>query len=268
MWVGLLHAPSLEECAKTCRKMYLLSRNDLLWRQMYLSTRTCLHPHIASSIQCLSWRQMYFREARARTDGIYICKMSYFRPGMTDGAFFQPVHLVTYYRYLRLYPERDGCAVVLLVTTEGPKTAIELLKKPLLSYSDYIPFGRTAEDLASSSAGGSSSSSSRSSKPRMRDPSFKKTNLFIGKYFRIAPNDDEFHLCLYDPQASHNTLFDMTITINSTKSFSGGGSTSLQCKQYASVSRAIAAYGSPRKCPFDVREWNKFVFSRVKSYLT
>jgi hypothetical protein len=37
---------------------------------------------------------------RVRCDGVYICRCHYLRQGVDESAWSQPIHIVTYYRYL------------------------------------------------------------------------------------------------------------------------------------------------------------------------
>ena len=65
-----------------------------------------------------SWQRMFRQRPRIRFNGCYISTVNYIRPGQ---ASFQlrwdnPVHIVTYYRYLRFF--RDGTLLSLVTTTE------------------------------------------------------------------------------------------------------------------------------------------------------
>ncbi|KAJ5591485.1 uncharacterized protein N7459_001854 [Penicillium hispanicum] len=67
-----------------------------------------------------SWGQVFQSYPRIRFTGIYISTANYTRPGATSSfsnvSWNSPIHIVTYYRYLRFYP--DGSVVSLLSTTE------------------------------------------------------------------------------------------------------------------------------------------------------
>lgn len=66
-----------------------------------------------------SWRQVYHAFPRIRFTGIYISTVNYNRPGAHDDmhsvSWGAPIHIVTYYRYLRFYS--DGTVLSLLSTT-------------------------------------------------------------------------------------------------------------------------------------------------------
>ncbi|KAJ5723509.1 hypothetical protein N7488_001544 [Penicillium malachiteum] len=66
-----------------------------------------------------SWSQVFQSYPRIRFTGIYISTVNYTRPGAQSTqtvTWNTPIHIVTYYRYLRFYP--DGTVVSLLSTTE------------------------------------------------------------------------------------------------------------------------------------------------------
>ena len=66
-----------------------------------------------------SWRGMFRSRPRVRFNGCYISTVNYIRAGQSSAhqiAWNTPVHIVTYYRYLRLF--RDGAALSLLTTDE------------------------------------------------------------------------------------------------------------------------------------------------------
>lgn len=66
-----------------------------------------------------TWQRMFRLRPRIRFGGIYISTVNYIRAGMHNSnsiAWGGPVHIVTYYRYLRFF--RDGTALSLLTTAE------------------------------------------------------------------------------------------------------------------------------------------------------
>jgi F-box protein 9 len=80
-----------------------------------------------------SWREMFHLRPRLRYNGIYISTCNYHRSGGHSGASLSwntPVHIVTYYRYLRFYP--DGSLLSLLTTSE-PAEVVYGLSKPSLT---------------------------------------------------------------------------------------------------------------------------------------
>ncbi|KAI0106619.1 hypothetical protein F4814DRAFT_63683 [Daldinia grandis] len=66
-----------------------------------------------------SWKTMFRQRPRVRFNGCYISTVNYIRPGQASAhqvTWNSPVHIVTYYRYLRLF--RNGTAISLLTTDE------------------------------------------------------------------------------------------------------------------------------------------------------
>ncbi|KAL1993489.1 hypothetical protein VTN49DRAFT_3438 [Thermomyces lanuginosus] len=67
-----------------------------------------------------SWSQVFQMFPRIRFTGVYISTVNYTRPGASTShshaVWNSPIHIVTYYRYLRFYP--DGTVISLLTTTE------------------------------------------------------------------------------------------------------------------------------------------------------
>lgn len=67
-----------------------------------------------------SWSEVFQSYPRIRFTGIYISTVNYTRAGAASTfqtvSWNSPIHIVTYYRYLRFYP--DGSVVSLLSTTE------------------------------------------------------------------------------------------------------------------------------------------------------
>ncbi|KAL8736671.1 MAG: hypothetical protein Q9166_000037 [cf. Caloplaca sp. 2 TL-2023] len=80
-----------------------------------------------------SYRQMLRTRSRLRFNGCYISTVNYHRPGVsntsTNATYTSPVHIVTYYRYLRFF--RDGTCVSLLTTNEPADVVHHLTKENL-----------------------------------------------------------------------------------------------------------------------------------------
>lgn len=76
-----------------------------------------------------SWQRMFRRRPRIRFNGCYISTVNYIRPGQQVNSITwnnSPVHIVTYYRYLRLF--RDGTAIS-LCTVEEPASVVHHMTK-------------------------------------------------------------------------------------------------------------------------------------------
>ncbi|KAL2856695.1 hypothetical protein BJY01DRAFT_203289 [Aspergillus pseudoustus] len=67
-----------------------------------------------------SWSEVFHTFPRIRFTGIYISTVNYTRAGAASAysniSWNSPIHIVTYYRYLRFYP--DGTVIYLLTTVE------------------------------------------------------------------------------------------------------------------------------------------------------
>lgn len=66
-----------------------------------------------------SWQRMFRLRPRIRFNGCYISTVNYLRSGQASAhqtTWNSPVHIVTYYRYLRFF--RDGTVISLLTTAE------------------------------------------------------------------------------------------------------------------------------------------------------
>lgn len=77
-----------------------------------------------------TYKTMLQHRPRLRLNGCYISTVNYIRPGgntASQVSFQTPVHIVTYYRYLRFF--RDGTCASLLTTTEPPDVVHHLTKE-------------------------------------------------------------------------------------------------------------------------------------------
>ncbi|KAE8353499.1 hypothetical protein BDV28DRAFT_132988, partial [Aspergillus coremiiformis] len=81
-----------------------------------------------------SWSDIFQMFPRIRFTGIYISTVNYTRAGAA--SFYQniswnsPIHIVTYYRYLRFYP--DGTAIAILSTVEPMELVPHISKENVL----------------------------------------------------------------------------------------------------------------------------------------
>ena len=82
-----------------------------------------------------TWKTLFRRRPRIRFNGCYISTVNYVRTGQqsTNQATWggSPIHIVTYYRYLRFY--RDG-SVISLLTTSEPSEVVHQLSKDMVHY--------------------------------------------------------------------------------------------------------------------------------------
>lgn len=84
---------------------------------------------LLNTIYHSSWQSMFRRRPRMRYNGCYISTINYIRPGQQVSYVTwnnSPVHIVTYYRYLRVF--RDGTAIS-LCTVEEPASVVHHMSK-------------------------------------------------------------------------------------------------------------------------------------------
>ncbi|CCC10299.1 hypothetical protein SMACR_02876 [Sordaria macrospora] len=77
-----------------------------------------------------SWLRMWRLRPRIRFNGCYISTVNYIRAGQASAnatTWGSPVHIVTYYRYLRFF--RDGTAISLLTTSEPADVVYHLTRE-------------------------------------------------------------------------------------------------------------------------------------------
>lgn len=92
-----------------------------------------------------SWRTMLRLRPRIRYNGVYISTCNYQRPGgasATAVTWNSPVHIITYYRYLRFFP--DGTVLSLLTTHEPADVVYSFSKSSTdsASWAKYLSRGR------------------------------------------------------------------------------------------------------------------------------
>ncbi|KAL8679686.1 MAG: hypothetical protein Q9186_004048 [Xanthomendoza sp. 1 TL-2023] len=102
----------------------------------FSTIRPLLLPPLSLNLTYTSYRQMLRTRPRLRFNGCYISTVNYHRPGASNtysnATYISPVHIVTYYRYLRFF--RDGTVVSLLTTNEPADVVHHLTKENLHSH--------------------------------------------------------------------------------------------------------------------------------------
>ena len=76
------------------------------------------------------WREFFHSHPRIRFNGVYISTVNYTRAGhgnATSAVWHTPIHIVTYYRYLRFF--RDGTVISLLTTHEPTEVVHQLTRE-------------------------------------------------------------------------------------------------------------------------------------------
>ncbi|EGN96810.1 hypothetical protein SERLA73DRAFT_154240 [Serpula lacrymans var. lacrymans S7.3] len=155
-----LDTTAIERFATANRKARVVSLDSSIWRE--LVTLVYKPPQIiddAASIAAdqyvADYRRMYIEHPRIRMDGAYIAVCHYMyayllvacyvvlahgfgsRSGLSENAWVNISHLITYHRYLRFFP--DGQVLSLLANEEyGPQNVIPILKPSLRMKGFYI----------------------------------------------------------------------------------------------------------------------------------
>ncbi|KIK99812.1 hypothetical protein PAXRUDRAFT_822351 [Paxillus rubicundulus Ve08.2h10] len=138
-----LDTTTLERFAAISRKARVLSLDSSLWRNfVYMAYKppqipgTDVVEMIVNGYNA-SYRQTYIEHPRLRLDGAYIAVCHYVRTGLSENAWVNVGHLVTYHRYLRFFP--DGQVLSLLANEEyQPSLVIPMLKPSLRMKGFYI----------------------------------------------------------------------------------------------------------------------------------
>lgn len=248
--LGRAHLPSLEAVvARSCKKLYLACRKDTLWQGFS-----------RLSLSNINTRAQFITSPQLRTDGLYIAKITYIRQGWEEGVMNPPSFVVTYYRYLRFFPQKR--LVVGLVTTEAPGASIiDRLKAPP---SDVLQAIKERFFLKQKNK------SKKQSQPRTIQP-----NLFIGQYWPdpnytlIDPEDNPdrlflYRLVLFDAHSANPMRLQMIMGV-------ADGARWCRCLGYAGRVEYFELDGGRKgaqgeRVDFDVHSWGKFYFSRVKRY--
>jgi len=133
----------------TCKKFYSLVHGEQsIWRTVTLETHKYIRQcgefglnfdYVGKMTEYLTvwnnWKLMFLGLPRVRFDGCYISVCSYIRPGVSETFWDAPCHLITYFRYCRLYP--DGTCLNLL-TTDEPKKVVKQISRPVTTIKGLI----------------------------------------------------------------------------------------------------------------------------------
>ncbi|THH27746.1 hypothetical protein EUX98_g6446 [Antrodiella citrinella] len=131
-----LDIASLEQFASVNRKARVLTLDSSIWRsfvqRIYKPPQIQPDENIPTLLAdyLLDHRRMFVEHPRIRLDGVYIAVLHYTRRGLSENAWVNINHLITYHRYLRFYP--DGTVLSLLANEEvAPQQVIPILKPSL-----------------------------------------------------------------------------------------------------------------------------------------
>lgn len=134
----------VSRAACACRPWRLLASGEKVWeRHCRLAWAHRENWDVTRAVQRDrfhgSWRRMFFERVRVRTEGVYVSRNTYIKPGVSDWDNVKPVHLVCYYRYFRFFATGE------FMTKTSPRRLREVYKtfksKYLASRDDTMQFG-------------------------------------------------------------------------------------------------------------------------------
>jgi len=120
--LSLQSLSSLVHTSQVCKKLLSLSQGEAsLYKALCLHYFRHFDPPSTILSRCVKdydsdWRRMLIDRPRIRFDGCYIATCHYLRPGAGDSSWNTPIHMVTYFRFVRFYP--GGRCLTVLTTTE------------------------------------------------------------------------------------------------------------------------------------------------------
>jgi tetratricopeptide (TPR) repeat protein len=111
----------------TCKKLRDLVKSPSVWKHLCRIN----HPNeseyslnLKLELYNSSWLDMWLEKPRVRTDGVYISTVKYQRTGYSETlSYLQPVHMVTYYRYVRFISKSK---FILLTTPVKPSEVVKV----------------------------------------------------------------------------------------------------------------------------------------------
>ncbi|KAF8479810.1 hypothetical protein DFH94DRAFT_631706 [Russula ochroleuca] len=141
--LSYLGAAAIERFALVSRKARVITLDATIWRSF---VETIYRPPQISPNETLDdildkhssdYRRVYVERPRVRLDGVYIAVCHYIRHGLSENAWVNISHLITYHRYLRFYP--NGQVISLLANEEHePQHVITMLRPTLRMKGFYI----------------------------------------------------------------------------------------------------------------------------------
>ncbi|EPQ56317.1 hypothetical protein GLOTRDRAFT_74909 [Gloeophyllum trabeum ATCC 11539] len=127
---------TIERFAAVDKKARVVSLDSVIWRDfVYETYKPPQVPHekyMKAMMQRYlhDYRRAFIEQPRLRLDGVYIAVCHYVRAGLSQNAWVNVSHLITYHRFLRFFP--NGQVISLLANEEvEPQQVIPLLKPTL-----------------------------------------------------------------------------------------------------------------------------------------
>jgi F-box protein 9 len=120
----------VSRAACACRPWRLLTQDEHIWEKAVLDAWksredvTVTHQIVRDRFRG-SYRGTFFQRLRVRTEGLYVSRNTYIKPGITDWENVKPVHVVCYYRYLRFFENGEFASKT---SPERPAKVFKLLE--------------------------------------------------------------------------------------------------------------------------------------------
>ncbi|GBE86403.1 hypothetical protein BKA93DRAFT_803577 [Sparassis latifolia] len=137
-----LDTAALERFAAVNRKARVLSLDVAIWREfvhaVYKPPQIAEDEDLATLLEKYTpdYRRLYVEQPRVRLDGVYIAVCHYIRAGLSENAWVNVSHLITYHRYLRFYP--NGEVLSLLANDQVPPRQVISTLKPTLRMKGFF----------------------------------------------------------------------------------------------------------------------------------
>ena len=114
----------LTKLATSCKKMNDVVKDASVWKYQCQKAFQSSYIHNLHDLSRYDndWVTVFMQKPRIRVDGVFISRVNYMRTGYSD-SFNQPVHMVTYFRYLRFKNNQ----FVILTSSEEPHQVVRLL---------------------------------------------------------------------------------------------------------------------------------------------
>ncbi|XP_003384131.1 PREDICTED: F-box only protein 9-like [Amphimedon queenslandica] len=116
---------SLEQFGMVCKRFYLFSREQLIWRKACVKLWGSGHSMLATPTS--NWRHIFITQPHVHFNGVYISRSLYVRTGERSlDRLYKPFHTVVYYRYIRFFT--DG-SVLYMTSPDSPSMVVNKLNK-------------------------------------------------------------------------------------------------------------------------------------------
>lgn len=200
-----------------------------------------------------SWKSMFRHRPRIRFNGCYISTVNYIRTGQasTNQSTWggSPVHIVTYYRYLRFF--RDGSLISLLTTNEPTDVVHHLSRESLLLHKDHAQSHLPSSVMHLAHRG----------RWRMSPPGIGPQQNVSRQGSDLAVSSGEGDVFVETEGVGTKYLYRMDLTLRSAGKPTSTRNNKLMWRQFYSYNKLTDDWGE-----FGLKNDKPFFFSRVKSY--